>query len=251
MIFFKKTFIIFTFITLSSCNNYKIKNINNYEKVFYSSSGFALIYEDQLFKNRTINKKINNDKIITGHSSLKLNTPIKIINPENSKFIVTKIHKKINYPGIFNLVISEKIANNLDLNFKNPYIEFFEIKKNKTFVAKEGTIFDEEKNVATKVPVNEVKMDVLSEEVSLETNETKKSTVYLLVVSDFYYFDSANNLKNKIEQEAKLNNLSINKIKENQYRLSIGPFDNFNALKSSYISLNNLGFDELIILKKQ
>ena len=71
------------------------------------------------------------------------------------------------------------------------------------------------------------------------------------MISDFYFLDSATKLKNKIEQDPTINNISINKIKENQYRLSIGPFNNFNALKSSYISLNNLGFNELTILKKQ
>ena len=32
------------------------------------------------------------------HNLLKTNTPIKIINPANSKFIETKIYKKANYP---------------------------------------------------------------------------------------------------------------------------------------------------------
>ena len=36
------------------------------------------------------------------HSFLKPNTPVKIINLENSKVIETKIHKKANYPKIFN-----------------------------------------------------------------------------------------------------------------------------------------------------
>ena len=72
------------------------------------------------------------------HSSLKKNTPIKIINLENSKFIETQIYKKSTYPKIFNIVISKKISSILELDLNNPFVEIFEIKKNKTFISKEG-----------------------------------------------------------------------------------------------------------------
>ena len=42
-------------------------------------------------------------------------------------------------------------------------------------------------------------------------------------------------------------NFFIKKIEDNKYRLSAGPFRNFNALKTTYISLNNLGFESLNI----
>ncbi len=57
-----------------------------------------------------------------------------------------------NYPKIFNVVITKKAAKFLELDFNNPYVEFIEVKKNKTFIAKEGVIFEEEKNVAAKLP---------------------------------------------------------------------------------------------------
>ena len=93
---------------------------------------------------------------------------MKIINPENSKIIDTKIFKKANYPNIFNAVVSKKIASILELDADNPYIEIIETKKNKTFIAKEGNIFEEEKNVAEKVPVNEIKMDDLTKKDQLK-----------------------------------------------------------------------------------
>ena len=65
------------------------------------------------------------------HSSLKKNTPVKIINPITSNIIETKIFKKVNYPKIFNVVISKKIATILELDINNPYVEFLEVKKNK------------------------------------------------------------------------------------------------------------------------
>jgi len=44
-----------------------------------------------------------------------------------------------------------------------------------------------------------------------------------------------------------MDNISIKKINNKKYRLFVGPFKNFNALKTSYISLNNLGFEILNI----
>ena len=45
-------------------------------------------------------------------------------------------------------------------------------------------------------------------------------------------------------------NISVKKINNNKYRLLVGPFKNFNALKTTYISLNNLGFESLNIFRE-
>tara|TARA_Y100001960_G_C14639941_1_gene810315 strand:+ start:196 stop:966 length:771 start_codon:yes stop_codon:yes gene_type:complete len=241
---------------LTSCADYKFENINKKpEKKYFSTKGFALIYKDNLFKEGIINKKIKNNQIYTAHSYLKVNTPIKIINSENNKVIETKIFKKAKYPKIFNIVISEEIANELNLNPENPYVEIVEIKKNKKFIAKKAVTYDEEKHIAEKAPVEEIKMDVITSSVEDNINnaqKTKKVKIYKfeIIVSDFYYFESAMSLKKHLEKETQIKNFSVKKINKNKYRLSIGPFKNFNALKSSYISLNNLGFDELEIENK-
>ena len=237
------------FLLLSSCADYKTnKTDQDKTKIYYSSSGFALIYEDTLYKQKIINKKIDNEIVAIMHSVLKKNTSIKIINPVNSKFIETRINKKANYPKIFNVVISKKIASILELDLNNPFIEIVELKKNKTFIAKEGNIFDEEKNVANKAPVDEIEMNDLTINQSKIEKITEKSN-YILVISDFYYIDSANNLKNELEKKTNIDNISVKKINNNQYRLLVGPFKNFNALKTTYISLNNLGFEDLNIYK--
>ena len=183
------------------------------------------------------------------HSILKRNTPVKIINPENSKIIDTKIFRKANYPNIFNAVVSKKLASILELDVNNPYIEIIETKKNKTFIAKESNTFEEEKNVAGKAPVNEIKMDDLAKKDSkVEKSGEKKN--FILVISDFYYIDSANNLKEDLLKKININNISVKKINNNKYRLLVGPFENFNALKTTYISLNKLGFEGLNIYKE-
>jgi len=244
-----KRIILFTFIIfLHSCVNTGVnKNNITKEKKYYSSTGFALIYDDDLNAQGIINKKIDNGKIITIHSTLRKNTLIKIINPDNLKFVETKIIKNGKYPKIFNIVISKKIAELLEIDGNNPYVEIYETKKNKRFIAKEGFIFDEEKKVVTNAPVDEIKMDNLSESKSDENKSISKIKKFVIVISDFYYLESANNLKIELIKETKNNNFLVKKISNNKYRLSVGPFKNFNALKSTYISLNNLGFEELNI----
>ena len=93
-------------------------------------------------------------------------------------------------------------------------------------------------------------MDVLSKEDVSAENEIKINKNFVLVISDFYYYDSANNLKKDLIQKTQINKFTIKKINHNKYRLSVGPFENFNALKSVYISLNNLGFDELDVYRE-
>ena len=238
-------------ISIYSCAEYQVNTSKNkIQKNYYSSMGFALIYDDIYFEQSTLKKKIDNNKLETIHSFLKVNTPIKIINPENGKFVDTKVSKRNEYPKIFNLVISEKIAAILDLDINNPYIEVLETKKNKTFVAKEGTTFEEERKVADTAPVNDIKMNDLSSNELKSIKKKSKSKNFLLVISDFYYLDSAKNLKKELNEKTNLNNLVIQKISNTKYRLLAGPFKNFNALKTSYISLNNLGFEDLNIYRK-
>ena len=164
--------------------------------------------------------------------------------------IETKVFKKANYPKIFNMIISKKTAELLELNLDNPYIEILEVKKNKTFIAKESNTFEEEKNVAETAPVNEVLVNDLSKEKILLTEKINKKNNFILVISDFYYLNSANNLKIELFKKTKFDNFYVKKIEKNVYRLYVGPFQNFNALKSTYISLNNLGFDDLNIYKE-
>ena len=130
MYLLKKITLAFSLFLIVSCtgttNN---KSIKIKERKYFSSSGFALVYNSWHFNQGVVNKKIDNDKLTVMHSFLKRNTHVMIINPNNSKSIETKISKKAEYPKIFNLVISEKIASILELDNNNPYIEVYEIKE--------------------------------------------------------------------------------------------------------------------------
>ena len=244
--------IISCLITLYSCAEYSVnkKDIQKKEKHYFASSGFALVYDEQFYTDKLLNKKMNNDKIHVIHNILKKNTPIRITNPENSKVVETKIYNKSIYPEIFTVVVSEKIANLLELDFENPYVEIIEVKKNKTFVAKKSNTFDEEKNVAEIAPVNEVKMDDLTKQEEKIEKKIVKKPNYIVVISDFYYKESAINLKNELNKKNQFINISVKKINDKKYRLFAGPFKNFNALKTTYISLNKLGFEHLNIYKE-
>ena len=243
-----RKFLICLMVILSGCTyEPTTKKISSDEKILYSSFGFAFIYDEIFYNQKIISKKINNDNISILHSSLKKNTQIKIINPKNEITLETKVTKIANYPKIFNVVISKKAAELLELDPDNPYVELLEVRKNKTFIAKKSDIFDEEKNVAVNAPINDVQMiDISNKKPTTETQIIKKNN-YIIVISDFYYLDSANNLKKKLEQETKIANFVVKKINDKQFRLYVGPYKNFKALKSTYISLNHLGFDDLNI----
>ena len=250
MIFNKKILIFLLFFFLNSCAEYQFKSKTNNEKKYYSSNGFALIYEENLFLNKTINKRIQSDGMIALHSSLKRNTYIKVINPVNMKEIELKISKTAIFPKIFNLAISRKVAEMLILDVDNPYIQIYEVKKNKTFIAKESNTFNEEKNVAEKAPVETIEINDLSKNLIKNKKKTTKKSNFYLIVSDFYYKNSADRLKINLTKQTKISNFDVEKISDNKFRLGLGPFRNFNALKSAYISLNNLGFEDLKIYRK-
>ena len=72
---------------------------------------------------------------------------------------------------------------------------------------------------------------------------------FFLIISDFYYEDSANTLKDELIKKIDIKNISVKKINDKKYRVFVGPFENFNALKTTYISLNKLGFEDLNIYK--
>ena len=84
----KKVILLCIILLLNGCANYKIEKSKRLkDKIFYSSKGFALIYDDELFEQGVVNKKLDNEQIIAIHSSLKRNTVINIVNPDNLKTV--------------------------------------------------------------------------------------------------------------------------------------------------------------------
>lgn len=213
----------------------------------YSSKGFALIYEDSIFKNKIVNEKLNNDQNYVLHSFLKNNTLVSISNPFNSKSLTAKVRKTFKYPVVYNIVITKKMADKLDLDTNNPYVEVLTIRNNDKFIAKEASIFEEEKYAVDKVPVTSINVNDLS--VSTPKIEVKKKKPsYIINVAEFYFFESAEEVKNRFENEANLINVKINKISNNKFKVYFGPYASFNSVKETYLSLHELGFENLDII---
>ena len=213
----------------------------------YSSKGFALIYEDSIFERKIVNKKLNNDQNYVLHSFLKNNTLVVISNPFNSKSLTAKVRKTYKYPSIYNIIITKKMADNLDLDINNPYVEVLTIKKNDKFIAKEASIFEEEKNVANTAPVTSININDLS--VSTPKIEVKKNKpTYIINIAEFYFFESTETVKNRFKKEANLENIKIKKISKNKFKVYFGPYASFNSIKETYFSLNELGFEDLDII---
>ena len=139
------------------------------------------------------------------------------------------------------------MADNLDLDINNPYVEVLSIKKNVKFIAKEASIFEEEKNVANKAPVTSININDLSTSTP-KIKVKKKKPSYIINIAEFYFLESAETVKNRFEKEANLVNIKIKKISKNKFKVYSGPYASFNSMKETYFSLNELGFENLDII---
>ena len=206
---YKNIILIVSIIFLSACNQFdkKKKSLNFIGDQKYSNTGFALIYNDTLRKNKKISKKINNRSLLIFHNKIKKNSFVKITNPLNNKTVIAEvIDNNVQFSDFYNSVISKRIAEELLLDPKEPYVNLFLISNNSSFVAKKAKTFDEEKKVAEKAPVDGITIDNLGDSKKKENKITKQKFLYSIKIADFYYKDSAENMINRIINETNLNN---------------------------------------------
>ena len=246
---FKFKYFFLIFFLFSCVEDVKLINRNNIQvKKAFISKGFTLIYNDNLIKKKTIKKRIDDREYAILHSFLERNTYVKIFNPINSKTVIAKVKYKTNYPIIYNSVITNRIAEELELNYEDPYVEIIEIRKNDTFIVKKAKTFDEEKNVANKAPVTDININVISNEPENTVIRSKKNE-YIINIGEYYYLDSAKVVKNRLINEANLTNVKIKKISENKFRVYVGSYSFFNAMKDPYFAISKLGFEHLDVIK--
>ena len=238
-------------IFISNCatiNQTRIQSTQFLEDPFINK-GFALIYNENLLKEKIISRKIDERSLVIFQKNLKKNTKVKITNIKNEKSIIATVGNKANYPSFNNSVLSIRIADEINLDKEEPYIEILEILENSVFVAKKAKTFEEEKKVATNVPVNNISIsDLNSTQIKSSTNATNKFS-YKIKIADFYFRDTALLLIDRINNETNVKDVKIEKIMENKYRVYLGPFYNINTLQKSFNDINILEFENIEIIK--
>jgi len=211
--------------------------------------GFALVYNEALYVQKVVNKKIEERSLIIFQKDLKVNTPVKITNLLNNKSLIAKVGKNSVYPSFNNAVLSPRIAKELEINMQQPYIEILKILENSIFVAQKTKTFEEEKSVAIKAPVNNISINDLN---ILKKNVKKKSNLtfsYSIKIADFYFNDTALMMLERIKTLSSIKDPKIKKISNKKYRVYLGPFNNINSLQKFYNDISILQFENLEIIK--
>jgi hypothetical protein len=245
--------IIFFIFFLTSCDERTLnKNDINKDKLSkYKNSGFTLVYNNILKNEKKISKKIDNRSLLIFHKSLKKNSFVKITNPSNQKTVIAEvISDKAKFSDFYNSVITLRIAEELSLNLKEPYVEIILISENSTFIAKKAKTFKEEKNVAEKAPVEGIKIDNLGD-IKEQDKEIIKNSIfkYSIKIADFYYKDSAKNMTDRIINNTNIKRPIIKKISNTKYRVLLGPFNDIKKLEESFNDIKSLNFENIEILK--
>jgi hypothetical protein len=248
---YKNFSLIIIFFILTNCTTVNLSN--NSKNIIlnkgFSNKGFALVFNQKDYDEGLISKKIDDRSLIIFQKNLKINTQVKIVNITNNKYLIAKVGKNANYPLFNNSVVSKRIADTLDLDINEPYIEIIEIPYNTMFVAKKAKTFEEEKSVARKAPVNSISINDLNSTNSVIKKNSIKQFSYEIKIADFYYKDTAKIMIDRIINETQIKNPKIKKITKEKYRVYLGPFDKIASLQKSFNDINVLEFENIEIIK--
>ena len=249
--YYKKFLLLIIFLFLISCSTKNL--INNKPSVStvkgYSNKGFALVYSNDLYNQKKLSNKIEERSLIVFQKNIKTDSQVKITNILNSRSVIGTVGKNSIYPSFNNIVLSIRIAEELNLDIDQPYVEIVEIMDNSIFIAKKTKTYDEEKKVAVKAPVNEISINDLN---IIKKDKEEKINIkfsYNIKIADFYFKDTALMMLNRIKVESPIKNPKIQKISDNKYRVYLGPFNNINSLQKSYNDINILKFENIEIIK--
>jgi len=232
--------------TVTTLTNKKISNSLDYP---FINKGFSLIYNDKFYNNKIISKKIDKRSLVIFQKNLKKNTIVKITNILNNRSIMGTVGSNADYPLFNNAVLSLRIADEIDLNENEPYVEILEVLQDSVFVAKKAKMFEEEKKVANNAPVNNINISDLSIKKINTKNELSKKFSYEIKIADFYFNNTALLLIDRITKETMIKNVKIKKIDEKKYRVYAGPFNNISSLQKSFNDISILEFENIEIIK--
>ena len=195
-----KHFSIIVFFVINGCSTYTITDnqIKTFDKSNFKNKGFTLVYNNKLYKQKIISKKIDNRSLIIFQKNLKKGTTVKIKNILNQKTIIAKVGSNAKYPIFNNSVISNRISKEIDLDPNEPYVEIFEILNNSAFIAKKANIYDEEKHVADKAPIDAISVKNLNNTDSKVEKAKQNKFNYKIKIADFYFKNSAISMIDRI-----------------------------------------------------
>ena len=110
-------------------------------------------------------------------------------------------------------------------------------------------MYDEEKSVAVKAPVNKISINDLNIVKKNNENNSIKKFSYVIKIADFYFNDTALLMVKRIKTESLIENPKIKKISDKRYRVYLGPFNNINSLQKSYNVISILEFENIEFIK--
>ena len=224
----------------------KINKIDINIQKRYSNTGFALIYDENLEKIR----KIDDRSLLIYHKSLKKKSAIKISNPKNGKSLIAEVKSnKQEFSDFYNSIISKRIAEDLELDFNEPYVEIILISKNSTFIAKKSKTFEAEKKVAEKAPIDGILIKDLNNNKKKDNDFEKEKFSFSIKLADFYYKKTAQMMISRIETETSIKNSMIIELSKTKFRVLIGPFDDIKSLKETFEKLKSLNFENIEMLR--
>jgi len=248
-----KIFFFVLFVTFVSCTE-KNEIVNSKKFINYKNKGFTLVYNDNLYKDKLIDRKLNSRSLLIFNNSLEIETPVRITNMLNGKYILAKVSKNANYPFFYNSVISERIANDLEIDLDEPYVEIKTLNQKNSFIIGKAKMFEEEKVVANKVPVEGIEIKNISVNQSLSkitksNSKLSKDFIYIIRIADLYFENSANILKDRLQNQYNISNVKVKKMSKNSYRVYKGPFYNLDSIKREYSDIIKLNFENIEIIK--
>ena len=246
-----KYFLILSFFTIIGCSTYTVTNneIDVLKKNNFKNKGFALIYNDYLYKQKIISKKIDNRSLIIFQKNLRKGTTVRVKNILNQKTIIAKVGSKSKYPLFNNSVISNRISKEIDLDPNEPYVEIYEISHNSSFIAKKAKTFNEEKQVANKAPIDSISVNDLNLS-DKKINEVKLNKFdYTIKIADFYFKNTAISMIDRINKETLVKKIGVKNLSDTQYRVFLGPFFNIKTLQKAFNDVNVLQFENIEIIK--
>ncbi len=228
------------------------KKENNIEiiDIVYSNKGFAFIYNENV--DIGLENKLDSSSLEILSPKLPNGTPVRITNIINGKKLITVVKNKTSLPIFYNSVITKRIVNELSINPNEPYVHVETINSNNLYVANDVKMFDEEKKVANKAPVDDIMVQSISLETEIKESKTENIVTnfnYIIKFADFYFEDSAIMLKNRLFDEYNIQNILIKKLSQNSFRVYKGPYKDFEKLKKGFNNIEYLDFDSIEIIK--